>query len=591
MKRNIIYPVLLATSVGIFAGCATQKNAKSVTVEPALSTLTPDSANMAQMQVTFNVPGKYFSKRSRLVISPQLVVEDSVLDEYEPLVLDAPIYSKKKHRKEVLHGYEDPYARQAVKIEKLAETIAIPFNESVEIPEGVDNARIVGVVSNDGCGQCTGIDTIDIANVSVPVSLIDVRKEYNLSWIEPEFKIRPKVHQGKGEARLQFIVDKWNIVMDLANNRRELTGMLETLRPILQDSLATLTSLNIFGSASAEASYQHNIMLANNRATSAKNWLISQLGLSKDIQRIIKTGAAPEGWEPVVQAMIAANDPDSIKVRELMLKYPGPTDDAAEKYIRRLACWTRIKNNYLAKDRKVLYDYSWTIKSFTDDAELLEMYKKRPDAFNDEEMLRVSTRAADDRSRIQVYETILKYFPESDVAANNLAILYLNENRTDDARQVLEARKEYTPEMLNTLAASYVFAENYERAIELLQNVELPEARYNLGLLNAKQRKLSEAYTLLRPYADVNSAIAALSVNKNEEAKQIMEGVQATTPVAEYVRSMISARFGDTAKFYKHIVDAVIDSKLHNRAKTEVDFLPYHNEQRFINIITNGKED
>ena len=49
MKRNIIYPVLLATSVGIFAGCATQKNAKSVTVEPALSTLTPDSANMAQI--------------------------------------------------------------------------------------------------------------------------------------------------------------------------------------------------------------------------------------------------------------------------------------------------------------------------------------------------------------------------------------------------------------------------------------------------------------------------------------------------------------------------------------------------------------
>ena len=591
MKRNIIYPVLLATSVGIFTGCATQKDVKSVTVEPALHTLTPDSANMAQMQVIFNVPGKYFSKRSRLVISPQLVVEDSVLNEYEPIVLDAPIYSKKKHRREVLHGYEDPYARQAFKIEKLSETIVIPFNERVEIPEGVDNARIVGVISNDGCGQCTGIDTIDIANVSVPVSLIDVRKEYNLSWIEPEFRIRAKEHKGKGEARLQFIVDKWNIVMDLSDNRHELTGMLETLTPILQDSLATLTSLNIFGSASAEASYQHNIMLANNRATSAKNWLISQLGLSKDIQRIIKTGAAPEGWEPVVQAMIAANDSDSVKVRELMLRYPGPTDDAAEKYIRRLACWPRIKNNYLAKDRKVLYDYSWMIRSFTDDAELLEMYKKRPDAFNEEEMLRVSTLASDDKSRIQVYETILKYFPESDVAANNLAILYLNEDRTDDAHRVLENRKESTPEMLNTLAASYVFVENYERAIELLQNVGLSEARYNLGLLNAKQRKLKEAYTLLRPYADVNSAITALSVNKNEEAKMIMDQVKESTPLSEYVRAMIAARCGDTAKFYKHLADAVIDGKLHNRAKTEADFLPYHNEQRFINIITKCRED
>ena len=89
----------------------------------------------------------------------------------------------------------------------------------------------------------------------------------------------------------------------------------------------------------------------------------------------------------------------------------------------------------------------------------------------------------------------------------------------------------------------------------------------------------------------MNSAIAALSVNKNEEAKQIMEGVQAATPVAEYVRSMTSARFGDTANFYNHIVNAVTDSKLHNRAKTEVDFLPYHNEPRFINIVTNDKEN
>ena len=591
MKRNFINPVLLITSVGIFMGCAAQKDIKHVTVEPAALTLTPDSADMAKMQVTFNVPGKYFSKRSRLVISPQLVVGDSVLGGGEPLVLDAPIYSKKKHRKEVLHGYEDPYARQAVKIEKLSESIFVPYKGEIVIPEGIDNARIVGVISNDGCGQCSGIDTIDMANVGVPISLIDVRKEYNLSWIEPEFKIRPKVRQGKGEARLQFGTDKCDIVMGLANNHSELNGMLETLRPILQDSLATLTSLNILGSASAEASYRHNMALAGKRASSAKNWLVTRLDIPENVRRIIRTGATPEGWEPVVQAMHAANDPDSVKVRGLMLKYPGPTDDAAEKYIRRLACWPRIKNNYLAKDRMVIYDYTWRIKSFTNDAELLDMYRKRPDAFNEEEMLRVSTLAADDKSRIRVYETILKYFPESEVAANNLAVLYLNENRADDARRVLEARKEYTPEMLNTLAASYVFAEDYERAIELLQGVDLPVAGYNLGLLKAKQRKLKEAYTLLRPYADVNSAIAALSVNKNEEAKQIMEGVQTTTPVAEYVRSMTSARFGDTANFYNHIVNAVTDSKLHNRAKTEVDFLPYHNEPRFINIVTNDKEN
>ena len=71
----------------------------------------------------------------------------------------------------------------------------------------------------------------------------------------------------------------------------------------------------------------------------------------------------------------------------------------------------------------------------------------------------------------------------------------------------------------------------------------------------------------------------------------IMDQVKESTPLSEYVRAMIAARCGDTAKFYKHLADAVIDGKLHNRAKTEADFLPYHNEQRFINIITKCRED
>ncbi|HJE39865.1 MAG TPA: hypothetical protein K8V47_08935 [Candidatus Amulumruptor caecigallinarius] len=590
MKHNIKYITRIIASAGLVIayGCTSHK---SVTVSPSPCVIVPDSANMARLDVQFHVPGNYLSKRSRLVITPQLVVGDSVLDEYVPLVLDAPIYHKKKHRKEVLHGYSDPYADQAVIIDKPSRAIEVPYNGSVEIPESIDNARIVGVISNDGCGQCSGIDTIGIANISVPVTLIDLRKGYNLSWIEPEFKIRPKVHQGKGEARLQFVVNKWDIAMDLADNRQELDTMLETLRPILQDSLATLTSLNIIGSASAEASYRYNIMLATNRASSARNWLVSQLDLPKDLQHLIHTGAAPEGWEPVVQAMIAADDPDSVKVRELMLKYPGPTDDAAEKHIRRLACWHRIKQNYLAKDRKVLYDYTWTIKSFTNDSELLEMYTKRPDAFNEEEMLRVSTLAADDRSRMQVYETILKYFPESHVAANNLAILYLGEGRTDDARRVLESQKEHTPEMLNTLAACYAYAGDYGHAAGLLHDVKLPQSQYNLGLIKAKQRKLAEASTLLYPYADVNSAIIALSVDNVEGAKRIMDSVDDTDPVSEYVRSMIAARSGDDQMFYKHIKGAVADERLRRRAETEADFTPYSNEQQFIHIITNGRED
>lgn len=485
MKISALHLILPAIVAGIIASSCTSRR-EAVTATPAPVVVMPDTAGRVDLNVEFNVPQNYISKRSRLVIMPTLVVADTTVEEYDPLVVDAPIFRKKTHRKEVLEGYVDPWAHRVQ--EYGGESYL--YQDSIYIPKGLYEGRIVAVVSNDGCGQCTGLDTIDVAEIINPVNFIDTTTSIVEVWMDPEFEIKPKIHDGKGEARLQFVVNKWDIVPDLANNRVELDTMLASLRPIIQDSLATLTSLNIFGSASAEASYQYNVKLANNRANSAKNWLAAQLELPRAVKNIIKVGASPEGWEPVVQAMRAANDPDSILVRELMIKYPGPTDDAAEKYIRKLKCWPRIRDNYLAKDRKVLYNYTWEVKSFTDDAELIEMYSKRPDAFSEEEFLRVASLAKDDDSREMVYEKILEYYPDSEVANNNLKVL---QNRR----------------------------------------------RYAIGKEKAQEWNFAEAYELLKPFGDINAAVSAIALGKLDEADEIMQKIDDDSPSAEEVRSLI----------------------------------------------------
>lgn len=179
----------------------------------------------------------------------------------------------------------------------------------------------------------------------------------------------------------------------------------------------------------------------------------------------------------------------------------------------------------------------------------------------------------------------MKYFPQSAIGANNLAVLYLREGNAEEAQRVLNRQKEYTPEQLNTLAASYVYAGDYERAVELLQDADLPQARYNLGLIKAKQRHLNEAYELLRPYSDVNAAVVALSVNRNDEARDIMDSVKAATPVAEYVRAMVAARFKEHDAFFLHIVKACEDEKLRMRAVDEPDFYGYKDDERFRALI------
>lgn len=458
--------------------CSSAK--KAITSTPAPITVKAARNNTVAVDVDFNIPGRYLSSRSRLFITPAYMAGDEIVKEYSPIVLDGPIFDKKTLRNTVLHGYIDPYALQARHIQNPSKAFSIKYSETIPIPPGLKDGRIVAVMSSDGCGQCTGLDTIEVALVDFPRFELDKARK---SYLNPEFKVREKIFQGNGEARLQFIVDKWDIVPSLADNKAELEKVIATLSPILSDSLATVTSLNIFGSASAEASYKHNVMLATNRANSAKNWIIKNLNLPASVSKSIKTGARPEGWEPVVQAMIAANDPDSIKVRELMIKYPGPTDDAAEKYIRRLSCWPRIRANYLAKDRKVIYDYTWTVKNFTDDAEMIRVYKSRPGALSEDEFLRVATLAVNDDDRLLVYQDLLKFYPESITAINNMAAIYLERGEPAKALTLLKDLTTDSPEVLNNIAIAYAALENEEKAIKILSKLPSEDAIYNLELL------------------------------------------------------------------------------------------------------------
>lgn len=587
MKTKIQY-ITLAATIGLLSGCATSKKQaeKVVTTTPNPYVLTPDTANRITMDLVFNVPEHYLAKRNRLVITPQLINGAEVKDEYMPVVLDAPIYNKKINRKQVLDNYIDPYEKQAVKADKTSRSFSLPYTQTLQLPDGTESGQIVAVVSTDGCGACTGIDTIDIAAISNPVSLIgDVKESLQLSWIEPEFVIRPKVHEGRGEAKLQFAINKSDINLAMGDNRKEMEEMLNALQPILKDTLAILNGVTITGLASADGSLAFNTTLSRNRAQSAKSWLVSQLHLNAAGQRTFKVNSRPEGWEPVLAAMTIAGDKDSIAVKEILEKYANENDDVQERYIRRLSCWNNIKNKYLQKDRKVEYIYTYTMKSFTTDAELLEMYDSRPDAFNEEELLRVSTLKQGNEEKKEVYETILKYFPQSQIGANNYALLLLREGDSQGAMDVLATLAKHSPEVLNSMAAAYVYQNNYEKAVELLQGVELPSAKYNLGLIKAQQRKLAEAYTLLKPFADLNSAIVALSVNENREAEKILLRLKDERPVAEYTRALTGARLEKDRMFYGHIGTACKDRNLKERAAGEADFMRYRKDEQFINLI------
>lgn len=191
MKQSKTYKSLCAIGLGacLLTGCAAHNTERRISLTPSPCILTPDTDRKAMLDVTFHVPGNYISRRSRLVVVPQLTVGDSLLSEYQPIAIYSPIYSKKMERRRVLEDYIDIYDGHIVKVDDTSRDTELRYSTQVELPADVDSARLVAMVSTDGCGECSGLQTVDVASVVMPAP---PKRKFNLFWIEPEFKVRPE---------------------------------------------------------------------------------------------------------------------------------------------------------------------------------------------------------------------------------------------------------------------------------------------------------------------------------------------------------------------------------------------------------------
>ena len=576
MDRVTKYLVVIGACIGL-SGCMTvKKSGKAVALNPASCVLTPNVHSRVYVDMDFLVPENYFSKRSRLFITPQFMSGDTLVEEYFPMVVDASVYSQKIRRKKILHGYQDMYEEHVVRPNHTSRGFDIHYQDTLNLPAGTQNGRLRAVVSTDGCGQCTSVDTFYFASVSNPVSLM--QNNLKTVWASSDFVSRPKVMEGKGEAKLQFIINRHDINLELGNNRAELHSMRSKLEPILKDTLATIEYVNIYGVASADGSLPFNTTLSSNRARSAMKWLIEELGLELSLSRKMKVGLRPEGWLPVFEAMVADGHPDSVAVKDILMNYATENDDVQEKHIRRLPCWNVIKDRYLQKDRKVEYTYAYKLKSFTSEKELLAMYEVRPDAFNLEELLQVATLFETTERKREVYERVISIYPQSEVAATNLAAIYLQKGQQDLATELIEKVQGNSLEWRFNRALVIAQNGHLQEAADTLQHIDLPEARYNRGILLARLCHFAEAYEQLSPYADMNTAIVALALHRHAEAAEIMGKINDESPLAEYVRALVAARLGDAETCRKHLRKACQDETLAKRAADEPDFYPFRGE-------------
>lgn len=290
-----------------------------------------------------------------------------------------------------------------------------------------------------------------------------------------------KIRNLHGTAFINFVVDRWEMKPDYMDNYRELRKITDTLDVMTQDPNISVKQIKIHGWASPESPYEHNRMLATNRAKSLTDYVRQTYRLPASV--FAPAEATPENWiglREAVEQMSTDILPHRAEILD-MIDDDTIDPDPKEKKIKQKypAEYRYLLKNVYPHLRRSDYEINFEYRDFTLE-EAKEIYKTKPHQLSARELWDVANtfeKGSDEYNKVM--QTAVNLYPENKEAAINLANIALRQNDTLKAETLLEH------------AGDSAEAEN-ARAILYMQQGKLADAEAALKRAQAKGMNVSE---------------------------------------------------------------------------------------------------
>lgn len=292
-----------------------------------------------------------------------------------------------------------------------------------------------------------------------------------------------KVRQENGSARLNFRVNKADILANLGNNKNELATIHKTLDLVKDDPDVNITSITLHGYASPDGSYANNERLANRRTQALYNYLQKAYPTKKEL---FKFDATAEDWKGTLDYIQNNNIPQ--KEAALKIINSDMTPDQKEQTLAAKAgeAFRFLVDKVWPGLRRTDYTIEYDVKAFNLE-EARRVINTRPQKLSLQEMYMVANSYPKGSEEYNnVFDTAVKMFPEDKLANLNAALAAIDRGDKVSAEKYLKkagnsAEAENARGCLATLNEDYDSAKLYfQKAV----NGGLKEAQENLDKIN-----------------------------------------------------------------------------------------------------------
>lgn len=356
------------------------------------------------------------------------------------------------------------------------------YQASVPFQSWMNNCELVMAYKVNGC---CGSTTADFETPLKNVSFTPPTFQPSFAYIEPVAE-KVKIRNVKGTAFIDFIVNKTAIDPNYRNNKTELAKITNTINLVKNDADVTLKSMSIKGYASPEGPYENNVRLAKGRTEALEAYVQN---LYKFPEGFITTSSNPANFEGLKAYLDTNEVTDKNGILEILASNLEPyamNQKIRTSYPQEYA-WL-LKNVYPSL-RKSDYTVEYTVRSYTNVAEIIEVMKTAPQKLSLHEfyLAAQSLNPGTDEYN-QVFDIAVRMFPDDPVANLNAANSAMQRGDLTSAAKFLkkagngnEAR--YAQALLSAMNKDYATAINI---LSSLQSV-MPQAQQALQQLQAIQ--------------------------------------------------------------------------------------------------------
>ena len=320
-----------------------------------------------------------------------------------------------------------------------------------------------------GCGESAlmnveyAFDKVTLERMLVPYIVTP-----SLTYVEPMVE-EIKSREIQAECFLDFVVNRVDIRPDYMNNPQELAKIRAMIDELKSDGDVRVKRLDIIGYASPEGTLDANKRLSEGRAMALRNYLAARYDFPRDQYYIIFGG---ENWDGLVKAL----DTFEMDYKEEVLDIINtiPIEQGRETKLMQLrggVPYRFMLKHIFPSLRVAICKVSYDIKNFNLD-EAKEVIKRRPQNLSLNEMFMVAnTYPNGSQEFIDIFETAVRIYPESEIANMNAATAALSRNDLINAERYLaKVRSEkYPAEYNNAMGVLTLMEGEYEASEEYLK--------------------------------------------------------------------------------------------------------------------------